>query len=278
MKGSSRGLQFACLASPFAFYNTVPRTTILDAMKDAVGGETEVVYEENPSPDTFASQDFSYSIVVVGEPPYCESGGDSQDLRIPLGGEELISLVADRVPTLVILISGRPLYIEPLLLEKMDAFVAAWLPGTEGAGITDVIFGDFEFQGRLPMTWFKSVDQLPMHQERNSYEPLFPFGYGLTSKNKMPPTSRTAFTTLAQLVATHNERPTVISANPVANLAAARIWDFTRMNSLTSLGSKVDENPQEFLDQVQKVKNAMGVTTVESVKLAAYQLQDVAHA
>ncbi|KAM3309252.1 beta-glucosidase BoGH3B isoform X1 [Capsicum chacoense] len=160
-------------------------TTILDAMKDAVGGETEVVYEENPSPDTFASQDFSYSIVVVGEPPYCESSGDSQDLRIPLGGEELISLVADRVPTLVILISGRPLYIEPLLLEKMDAFVAAWLPGTEGAGITDVIFGDFEFQGRLPMTWFKSVDHLPMHQERNSYEPLFPFGYGLTSKNKV---------------------------------------------------------------------------------------------
>ncbi|CAN4102227.1 unnamed protein product [Withania somnifera] len=160
-------------------------TTILEAIKDAVGGETEVVYEENPSADTFASQEFSYSVAVIGEPPYCESGGDSQDLRIPLGGEELISLVADRVPTLVILISGRPLYIEPSLLEKMDAFVAAWLPGTEGAGIADVIFGDFEFHGRLPMTWFRRVDQLPMHQEQNSYEPLFPFGYGLTSKNKV---------------------------------------------------------------------------------------------
>lgn len=67
----------------------------------------------------------------------------------------------------------------------MDAFVAAWLPGTEGTGITDVIFGDFEFHGTLPMTWFKSVDQLPLHQEQNSYEPLFPFGYGLTSKNKV---------------------------------------------------------------------------------------------
>ncbi|KAH0657622.1 hypothetical protein KY289_026370 [Solanum tuberosum] len=160
-------------------------TTILEAIKDAVRGETELVYEENPSPDTFAIQDFSYSIVVVGEPPYCESGGDSQDLRIPLGGEELISLVAGRVPTLVILISGRPLYIEPSILEKMEAFVAAWLPGTEGTGITDVIFGDFEFHGRLPMTWFKSVDQLPLHQEQNSYEPLFSFGYGLTSKNKV---------------------------------------------------------------------------------------------
>ncbi|XP_075090134.1 uncharacterized protein LOC107821430 [Nicotiana tabacum] len=160
-------------------------TTILEAIKDAVGGETELVYEANPSPETFASQDFSYSIVVVGEPPYCESGGDSQDLKIPLGGEELISLVADRVPTLVILISGRPLYIEPSLLEKMDALVAAWLPGTEGAGIADVVFGDYEFQGRLPMTWFKSVDQLPLHQEQNSYEPLFPFGYGLNSKNKV---------------------------------------------------------------------------------------------
>lgn len=159
--------------------------TILDAIKATVGGETEVVYEPNPSPDTFSNRQFSFSIVVVGESPYCESGGDSKDLIIPFNGSELISFVADRVPTLVILISGRPMYLEPSLLGKIDAFVAAWLPGTEGAGVTDAIFGDHEFQGRLPMSWFRSIDQLPLNPGENAYDPLFPVGFGLTSKNKV---------------------------------------------------------------------------------------------
>ncbi|KAF7120121.1 hypothetical protein RHSIM_Rhsim13G0072400 [Rhododendron simsii] len=158
-------------------------TTILDAIKEAVGDKTEVVFEQNPSPDTFAGQDISYAIVAVGEPPYAEGGGDDPNLIISFRGSEIISSVADRVPTLAILISGRPLVIEPSLLEKVDALVAAWLPGSEGAGITDVILGDYEFQGRLPITWFKSVDQLPLHHGENSYDPLFPLGFGLTSKN-----------------------------------------------------------------------------------------------
>nr|GMD12396.1 beta-glucosidase BoGH3B-like [Ipomoea batatas] len=160
-------------------------TTILDAIRASVGGETEVVYEQNPSLDTFSNQQFSFSIVVVGEAPYCESGGDSKDLIIPFNGSKLISFVADRVPTLAILISGRPMYLEPSLLEKVDAFVAAWLPGTEGAGVTDAIFGDHEFHGRLPMSWFRSIDQVPMNPGENGYDPLFPVGFGLTSKNKV---------------------------------------------------------------------------------------------
>lgn len=160
-------------------------TTILDAIRASVGGETEVVYEQNPSLDTFSNQQFSFSIVVVGEAPYCESGGDSKDLIIPFNGSKLISFVADRVPTLAILISGRPMYLEPSLLEKVDGFVAAWLPGTEGAGVTDAIFGDHEFHGRLPMSWFRSIDQVPMNPGENGYDPLFPVGFGLTSKNKV---------------------------------------------------------------------------------------------
>ena len=158
-------------------------TTILEATKAAVGENTELVYEQRPSAGTFASQDFSFAIVVVGEGPYAETMGDDSELVIPFHGTELISSVADRVPTLVILISGRPLVLEPCLLEKIDALVAAWLPGSEGEGISDVIFGDYEFQGRLPVTWFKKVEQLPMHTAGN-YDPLFPFGFGLTSNNK----------------------------------------------------------------------------------------------
>lgn len=99
----------------------------------------------------------------------------------------MISSVADKIPTLVIVISGRPLVLEPWLLEKVDALVAAWLPGTEGAGITDVIFGDYDFTGRLPVTWFKRVEQLPVHAEGNSYDPLFPIGFGLTYSRKSLP-------------------------------------------------------------------------------------------
>lgn len=155
-------------------------TTILEAIREVVGAKTEVIYEENPS-ESINRSDYSFAIVVVGEAPYVESGGDSSDLKIHFNGAELASAVADQVPTLVILISGRPLAIDLQLLNKAHALVAAWLPGSEGSGVVDVIFGDHGFQGKLPMTWFKDVEQLPMQAESNSYDPLFPVGYGLTT-------------------------------------------------------------------------------------------------
>ena len=88
---------------------------------------------------------------------------------------------------------------------------------------------------------------------------------------------RAVFTTLAQSMAAQNERPPVISANPVANPKTARVWDFTRMNPPSFHGSKSDEDPQEFIDQVQKVIDIMVLTSIESAKLAAYQLHDVAY-
>ncbi|EYU45756.1 hypothetical protein MIMGU_mgv1a003116mg [Erythranthe guttata] len=161
--------------------------TILDAIREVVGNETEVIYDENPSAGTITDKEYSFAIVVVGEGPYVEFGGDSTDLTIHFNGAELISMVAEQIPTLAILISGRPLFLEPQLLDKTEALVSAWLPGSEGGrGIVDVIFGDHEFQGRLPLTWFKNVEQLPMHVEDNdSYDPLFPIGFGLTSKNEL---------------------------------------------------------------------------------------------
>ncbi|KAM0051230.1 putative glucan 1,3-beta-glucosidase [Helianthus debilis subsp. tardiflorus] len=156
-------------------------TTILDAVKEAIGDNSEVVYEENPMTKTLSEHVFSYAIVVVGEAPYAESRGDNSELIISCKGDELLKLVAQQIPTLAILISGRPLVLEPSVLETLDALIAAWLPGTEGNGITDVIFVDHEFHGRLPVSWFKSVDQLPMDSRKDSYDPLFPFGYGLKS-------------------------------------------------------------------------------------------------
>lgn len=156
-------------------------TTILSAIKKTVAPETEVVYKENPDASFVKSNKFSYAIVVVGEPPYAETFGDSMNLTIPATGLDTIKNVCGAVKCGVVLISGRPVVIEPYV-SKIDALVAAWLPGTEGQGVADVLFGDYGFTGKLSRTWFKSVDQLPMNVGDSHYDPLFPFGFGLTTK------------------------------------------------------------------------------------------------
>ncbi|KAI3748334.1 hypothetical protein L6452_11342 [Arctium lappa] len=155
-------------------------TTILSAIRRTVLPTTEVVYVENPTPEFVKSNDFSYAIVVTGEYPYSESAGDSENLTIPEPGPTTITNVCGSVKCVVVLMSGRPVVIEPYV-SIMDALVAAWLPGTEGEGVTDVLFGDVGFTGKLAHTWFKTVDQLPMNVGDPHYDPLYPFGYGLTT-------------------------------------------------------------------------------------------------
>ena len=80
----------------------------------------------------------------------------------------------------VILISGRPLVITEHL-PQWDALVAAWLPGTEGQGVADVLFGDFPFTGKLSYTWPRSMDQIPLSAlKQSAKKPLVPLGYGLS--------------------------------------------------------------------------------------------------
>lgn len=124
------------------------------------------------------SNDFSYAIVVIGEAPYAETGGDSTTLTMMDPGPSTIKNVCDSVKCVVVVISGRPIVMEPYI-SSVDALVAAWLPGTEGLGVTDALYGDHGFSGKLPRTWFKSVDQLPMNVGDPHYDPLFPFGFGL---------------------------------------------------------------------------------------------------
>ncbi|CAL9187063.1 unnamed protein product [Musa hybrid cultivar] len=161
--------------------NITGGTTILDAIRSTVDPATNVVFSEKPDADLVQSNHFSYAIVVVGEPPYAETAGDSLNLTIPEPGPSTIQTVCGAVRCVVVLISGRPVVIQPYL-PVMDALVAAWLPGSEGQGVADVLFGDFGFTGKLPRTWFKSVEQLPMNVGDKSYDPLFPFGFGLTTK------------------------------------------------------------------------------------------------
>ncbi|KAL9341855.1 hypothetical protein Peur_065180 [Populus x canadensis] len=160
--------------------NLTSGTTILTAIENTVDPSTEVVYKENPDADFVKSYNFSYAIVVVGEPPYAETFGDSLSLTISEPGPSTIQNVCGSVKCVTVIISGRPVVIQPYV-SLMDALVAAWLPGTEGQGVADVLFGDYGFTGKLPRTWFKTVDQLPMNVGDRHYDALFPFGYGLTT-------------------------------------------------------------------------------------------------
>ncbi|KAL2319223.1 hypothetical protein Fmac_028192 [Flemingia macrophylla] len=137
--------------------------------------------QENPDIEFVKSNGFSYAIVVVGEHPYAEMHGDSMNLTIADSGPETITNVCGAIECVVIIISGRPVVIEPYV-GLIDALVAGWLPGSEGQGVADVLFGDYGFTGKLPRTWFKTVDQLPMNVGDPHYDPLFPFGFGLSTK------------------------------------------------------------------------------------------------
>lgn len=156
-------------------------TTILQALQAGFGENTTVEYLPRGN---FRGARADIGIVVIGERPYAEYQGDDPDLAVNTRDARLVAAMRDQVDTLiVVLLSGRPLIInEELALA--DAFVAAWLPGTEGAGVTDVLFGQRDFVGRLPFTWPRSIEQLPFDfatlPTEGADAPLFPFGYGLT--------------------------------------------------------------------------------------------------
>ncbi|KAK1365835.1 B-1,4-glucanase [Heracleum sosnowskyi] len=162
--------------------NITSGTTVRKAIEETVDKNTKVVYEENPDTNFVKSKKFSFAVVVVGEFPYAETMGDSLNLTIPNPGPSIIKNVCSSIKCIVILITGRPVVIQPYLA-TIDALVAAWLPGTEGRGIADVLFGDYGFTGKLPHTWFKTADQLPMNVGDPHYDPLFPFGFGLSTNS-----------------------------------------------------------------------------------------------
>jgi beta-glucosidase len=122
-------------------------------------------------------------IVVVGETPYAEGPGDRADLNLSDAADALIQRMRERSKVLVVIVvSGRPLILRSALLA--DAVVAAWLPGTEGAGVADALFGDKPFTGKLPFAWPASNDQLGKLPPRGSETPLFPFGFGLSTQTR----------------------------------------------------------------------------------------------
>ena len=158
--------------------NITPGSTILDAFKSAVSDSNNIRYSKNA--DNLLGSDII--VVAIGEEPYTEGVGDRDSLLLPKKDKELLEKVKrSKIPYVVILISGRPMIINKEL-DNSHAFIAAWLPGTEGEGISDVLFGDFDFTGKLSMTWPRSMKQIPINFGDSDYDPLFEFGFGLSYK------------------------------------------------------------------------------------------------
>ena len=151
---------------------TTNGTTILDAIKSAVDPGTVVEY--TPDGTSFTGD---LAVVVIGEKPYAEMIGDRKDLKLDNEDLEVIKRFTDNdIPVVVVLISGRPMIVTDEI-GKWDGFIAAWLPGTEGTGVADVLFGDYKPTGKLSFSWPKSMNQFPIDPNDDH---LFSFGFGLT--------------------------------------------------------------------------------------------------
>lgn len=171
---------------------------------EAAGGKVELAVDGDyrHKPDV--------AVVVIGESPYAEWFGDIQQLEYQYGDKRDLALLRklkqQGIPVVTVFLSGRPLWLNPEL-NASDAFVAAWLPGSEGQGLADVLLRDakgkvqYDFLGKLSFSWPRTDQQFVLNRGDTAYDPLFAYGYGLTyadrSELALLPEQSSAVTTAA---------------------------------------------------------------------------------
>ena len=171
-------------------------TTILSGIRAAMNAGTRIEFKRDADFSEFKDADdkqliADVGIVVLAEQPYAEGVGDAADISLTNNELDLLHAVKKQSKSVVvILLSGRPRVITKGL-PQAEAWVAAWLPGTEGNGIADVLFGDFPFTGKTSFSWPRSNEQLPININNSAGKtgcdaPLFAFGYGLTYGDPSP--------------------------------------------------------------------------------------------
>jgi beta-glucosidase len=175
--------------------NVIPGTTILQGIQADASDVTFSQDASKPVPKQ------ATGIVVVGETPYSEGFGDvggpqwaydpgdhgvprpPKTMQLSDADARAVSTVCARAARCVVLVvSGRPMIIPPATLKNVDALVASWLPGSEGEGVADVLFGRQPFTGKLPVSWPRTVSQEPINVGDDGYDPLYPFGWGLRTR------------------------------------------------------------------------------------------------
>ena len=175
--------------------NVIPGTTILDGIRQDARGN--VTYSEDASAPIPHN---ATGIVVVGETPYAEGFGDVngpqwgfdpgdhsvlrpvKDMQLSAADKAAVDKVCAAAKRCVmVIVSGRPLILDPAQRDETDAIVASWLPGSEGAGVADDLFGARPFTGKLPVSWPRTLAQEPINVGDPHYNPLYPYGYGLST-------------------------------------------------------------------------------------------------
>jgi beta-glucosidase len=166
-------------------------TTILEGIREVSKPGSNVIYDAAGRFDGYTNAQGGQlladaAIAVVAERPYAEGVGDSADLALPPADLAMVQRMRDSSRRLVVIVlAGRPVDISDLL-PLADAVVVAWLPGSEGAGVADALFGHSPFSGKLPYTWPRSADQLPFNLAALPADgpdaPLFPAGFGLSTE------------------------------------------------------------------------------------------------
>jgi beta-glucosidase-like glycosyl hydrolase len=151
-------------------------TSILSAILEASDESGLVTYD--PSANNLSKEDIV--IAVIGEYPYAEGYGDNPSIELNSHDKAVLERCYESGnQMIVIMLSGRPLVINDHV-KKWNGFIAAWLPGMAGEGVSDVVFGDYSPTGKLSFSWPRNTGQLPLNEGDLNYDPLFPFGHGLT--------------------------------------------------------------------------------------------------
>ena len=161
--------------------------TFLDALKEEIGAEnvTHVQFLNNVN-----AEDYDLAIVAYGEQPYAEGVGDRSNLNFSSKRHiAFLELLAEnKIPTVSLFFTGRPLWVTKEI-NLSDAFVVAWLPGTESRGMTDVMVNsdktNYDFTGKLPFSWPKNTYQANLNYYDATSDPLFAYGYGLTYEDNV---------------------------------------------------------------------------------------------
>ena len=154
--------------------NITKGTTIFEGIQNSVSSKTNVTY----STDGLNGENAEVGIVVIGEEPYAEGVGDREELYLSETDKKVLSNMQKYdIPLIVIMLSGRPLIITDEI-NNWDVFISAWLPGSEGEGIADILFGEYKPTGKLSFAWPKSMSQIPLDYKKNNA--LFNYGYGLS--------------------------------------------------------------------------------------------------
>jgi hypothetical protein len=208
-------------------------------------------------------------VVVVGESAYAEGAGDQgasghTTLDVTAADSTAIANVCAAMPCVVLVVSGRPMTITNTNpLSQMNALVESFLPGTEGAGVTDVLFGDTPFQGRLPQSWPRTLAQEPLNVGDAGYDALFPFGWGLRTG--------TDFSTRSSLESTRNSLATIAGDAHVSAAVAdldrllhASVWnpDGSVSNPATVLALLVPAVQKLASTQAESFTQTDGVVSV----------------